>query len=152
MTISQLPKNPFAVLKISTEASRQEVVERSKELIEDAEDRDFEIAYRKAVEQIISHPFERLIQAAWEMPDTDYEDHDETWRKFAKAFRSNPVALDTLRQLADAFIEENFEPDRLLNLLSPLLNISRPTGECAFTLESLVAGDLHHPFSSNELF
>lgn len=150
MTTNQLPKNPFALLRISTDTTPQEVVECSKELIEDAKSENLEV-YRKAVEQIIHHPFKRLVLAVWEMPGTDYEDHDGKWQDFANAFRSIPTISNSLRQLADTFVEKNFEPDRLLALLSPLLKVARPTEKSVFTLDLSPADDLHQPLDSNEL-
>lgn len=146
------PGNPFALLRISTEATPQEVVNRSKELIEDTDDKDLMLAYSKAVQQIIHKPSDHLEQAAWEMPDTDYEEHDETWQNFAGKFRLNPITLNSLQQFADMFVEENFHPDRLLELLSPLLKVSRPTEKCTFALAPPVTEDLHYPLSSKELF
>lgn len=150
--MNQYPKNPFALLRVSTQASRQEVVERGKVLIEGTDDDELKIVYRKAVEQIISHPFERLVQAVWEVPDTNYEEHDDTWRKFAQPFRSNPVTLNSVYPYTAQFVEENLHPDKLLELLSPLLTISRPTGKNAFALPAPAADDLYYPLTSDELF
>lgn len=129
------PSNPFALLRVSTEASRNEIVKHSRELLEDAEDEALQLAYRKAVEDIISHPFDRLLQTMWEMPNTDYQEHEDAWRRFARAFQRNPVPLGKLQQTADHFMEANFAPDKLLDLLSPLLTVSRPSRKRPFTLQ-----------------
>jgi GR25 family glycosyltransferase involved in LPS biosynthesis len=152
MITRQYPQNPFALLRISTQASAQEVVEHSKELIEDTYDNELKNVYSKAVENIIHHPFMRLVNAVWEMPDTDYAGHDETWRKFNQAFQSNPAILNNLNELADTFVRENFYPDKLLVLLSPLLEVSQPAKKQALILDPLATDTLRHPLASSELF
>ncbi len=152
MSTNQRPLNPFALLRISTQATVQAVVEHSKELIEDTYDAELKNAYTKAVEQIIHHPFARLVNTVWEMPDTDYDQHDENWQKFARAFQSNPTLVKNMNEQADVFIKENFHPDKLLVLLSPLLKISRPGKKHIFTINALLSSDLRKPLESSELF
>lgn len=151
MTTDQRPQNPFALLRISTRASHKEVVEQVKILSNEANDPNAKLLYRSAKDQL-THPFDKLVQTVWEMPDTDYAEQDETWHNFVKAFRSNPIMSNNLSQLANAFVKENFHPDKLLTLLSPLLKISRPTEKHIFTLDPPVNDDLHYPLNSSELF
>jgi hypothetical protein len=152
MATNQYTQNPFALLRISTQTQRQDVVKHGSELVEGTFDKERQNIYRKAIQQIITEPFERLAQTVWEMPDTDYAEHDETWRKFANAFQSNPTMSNNLKQLADTFIKENFHPDKLLALLSPLLKVSRPAEKHVFTFDPPANDDLHYPLNSSELF
>jgi hypothetical protein len=152
MTTNPHPQNPFALLRISTQATVQAVVEHSKELIEDTYDAELKNAYTKAVEQIIHHPFARLVTTVWEMPNTNYAEHDEAWQKFVRAFQSNPTLVKNLNEQADMFIKENFHPDKLLILLSPLLKISRPGKKHIFTLSVPPSSDLRKQLDSSELF
>lgn len=152
MITPQRPQNPFALLRISTHASAQEVMEHCKKLIEDNYDNELKNVYRKATENIIHHPFMRLVNAVWEMPDTDYVEHDETWRKFTQAFQSNPAILNNLNKLVDTFVKENFHPDKLLVLLSPLLEIAQPTKKQTLTLDSPASNNLRYPLDSSEIF
>ena len=152
MSTNQRPQNPFALLRISTQATVQAVVEHSKELFEDTYDPELKNAYSKAVEKIIHHPFTRLVNTVWEMPNTNYAEHDEAWHKFVRAFQSNPMVVKNLNEQADTFIKENFHPDKLLILLSPLLKISRPATKHTFNLHLLAGDDLRYPLDSSELF
>jgi hypothetical protein len=151
MSAKSLPKNPFALLRISTRASNQEVVQRGRELIEDIDHRELQDVYRKAIESIISHPAKRAMLALWEMPDTDYEECDEAWHRFAKWFSVNPVCRAVQAQ-AEQFVNEYLEPSALLELLSPLLNVSRQT-----EMQDLLAGlpaadDVGEPLSCREIY
>jgi hypothetical protein len=152
MPTEQSKQNPFALLRVSIQTPRQDIVKLSKELIDQTDDKERQLAYRKAVEQIISHPFNRLVYAAWEMPDTDYDDHDQAWESFAKRFRANPITLDSLHPAADIFAAQNFHPDKLIKLLSPLLKVSRPNQQRVLGLSAPATDDLRVPLNSNELF
>lgn len=142
--------NPFVRLRIATDASRREVVERSQELIGEADSQELRLAYRKAVEQIITKPLDRLIWAAWEMPDTDYDDFAEGWQRFVRAFRVNPLTTRYTDQLVVAFIEQQFTPETLLNLLTPGAAPDQPPAADLPDFSSIPGPD--HPLDSAHLF
>jgi hypothetical protein len=151
MVTQTLPQNPFALLRISPRATSQEVIARLREVVDELEDADARVIYRKAVEAINSNPRERLIHSLWEMPGTEYQEFDDQWSTFVKAFRANPAA-EALKVQADEFEAQHMAPDALLELLAPLLNVSRATAAGPYVLDELETQGLVEPLKLTDVF
>lgn len=86
--------NPFQILELPTNATRNQIAERGGEKCDLAETNEQRLLYRWAMEQLITNPDTRLEYELFEMPDTEYK--DEEWERFVKAHRRNPVDLAAL--------------------------------------------------------
>ncbi|MBE2193185.1 MAG: hypothetical protein IAE83_03330 [Anaerolinea sp.] len=150
--MSANPENPFALLKLPTTCTKEAVIEKGEEMLHEMHhDPDSQAAIRQAVQQIVTHPDERALYAALEIPDTDYEPYDHEWDRFARRFRRSPITPEMIRPLAEMFIEEQLHPDQLLSLLGPLLKANRP-GPSSVLLPDAPAVESPPPLRPGDLF
>src|SRR2546426_3582558 len=86
--------NPFHILKLPTNATRMEIVERGKELSESADSKEQELLIRWAKEQLLTNSRTRLEYELFEVPETAYDDSE--WETFLRVHKKNPADFSTL--------------------------------------------------------
>lgn len=125
--------NPFQLLELPTDATKEEIVERGQELCELAETDEQRLLYRWAMEKLITHPSTRLEYELFEIPSTEYEDPE--WNRFARTHRKNPVNLTALAKETKHPQLSDFDMAALIGLLlDGLLNV--PKGDIRAVLEN----------------
>jgi hypothetical protein len=107
--------NPFQILGLPTDATTREITEHGEELCATAEP-DEQLLYRRAVEELITHPFVRLQHELYEVPGTGYA--DEAWESFLRKHKRNPIrrASAELEDVAPPSVQD-FNPAALMELL-----------------------------------
>ena len=107
--------NPFQMLGLPTGATIREITERGDDLCATAEPGE-QLMYRQAVEELITHPFTRLLHELYEVPGTDYV--DEEWESFLRKHKRNPLRRATveLEEVAPLTLQD-FNLGALLELL-----------------------------------
>lgn len=80
--------NPFRILMLPTNATREEIASRAEDLLLIAQDEEHEQQIRQASEQLKTNPRLRLEYELFELPETRYE--DEAWETFARLHRRKP--------------------------------------------------------------
>jgi hypothetical protein len=103
--------NPYLLLRVGTTASKQEVIQRSRELSQETLDRDEQAELRRAVEEICQHPVRHARCQFWEPPNTCY--NDEALDRFCEAYRNPPFTRQMLEDRRRRFIEEDCSAKRL---------------------------------------
>ena len=106
----RMMKNPFHLLKISTQAKIDDIVKRGKELSICASSDDEKKQIRWAMTEL-SNPEMRLFYQIHEVPDARYEDGDE-WERFIRLYRP-----DMDNPLFQAFSEYK-DPDSIIQWLA----------------------------------
>ncbi|HEU5374362.1 MAG TPA: hypothetical protein VFV38_02900 [Ktedonobacteraceae bacterium] len=99
--------NPFLVLRLATDASKREIIERAQELYDTAESEEKRQLYNWAKEQLISHPEKRLAHELFEYPDTRYD--DPLLEQFARRYRNAPISLEKLIEAAEPLSLEQLD-------------------------------------------
>jgi hypothetical protein len=91
LPIEQL--NAFYVLELPVEASADQIVDKTRKTAPSTSPEEAQ-AQREARERLLINPLVRLRQELYEVPAARYQ--DEAWRQFCRAFKNNPVNLDSL--------------------------------------------------------
>ena len=86
--------NPFQVLKLPTNVTKKEIVERGRELYDTAETEEQRQLYSWAKEQLLSKPLVRLEYELFEAPETQYEDTERN--NFVRKYKRLPISPDAL--------------------------------------------------------
>ena len=116
--------NPFQILGLPTDAPKPEIVERGQELDDLAQNDDERQLYRWAIEQLITHPFDRLMHELFEVPDAVYEIPD--WDRFTRLHRLPPRPGDLAAESTTP-TPEDYDVEVLVGrLLAHLLEVSEP--------------------------
>lgn len=89
MTDTDKP-NPFAVLRLPTDATAEQIVRRGQEQTGTTSDDARRQLVEWAIEALITHPPTRALHELFELPDTGY-DVDEEWERFVRVHRRNPA-------------------------------------------------------------
>lgn len=110
-------KNPFEVLRMSTKATRHEVIARGKELSNETMDRELQAEYRRAVEEICQHPLRCAYNKFLEPPETCYE--DEKLERFRRQHGKPPFKLGWLKKRKKKFVQEECSVRNLAHLAIP---------------------------------
>jgi len=114
---SEQTGNPYQILRLSTRASVEEVIQRSRQLASETMDRDERAAYRRAAEEIRQHPVNRAGSQFWEPPDACYD--DEAIERFCDRHHRPPINRKWLAERDRRFVEEDCSPHGLAWLAAP---------------------------------
>lgn len=99
--------NPFLVLRLATDATKREIIERAQELYDTAETEEEQHLYSWAKEQLITHTQTRLTYELFEYPDTQY--NDALLERFARMYKNAPIYPDQLTKEAPPIGLENLD-------------------------------------------
>lgn len=129
--------NPFAVLKLPTNATLAEIVSQAEELHLLAETKEETLLIRWAAEQLRTNQRTRLEYELFEMPEARYT--DDSWETFARQYRRRETGLPAQIQDASAPGPEDLDLAALAELhLDQLLLHSEPDLEQAMQGSPLV--------------
>lgn len=81
--------NPFFVLRLATNASKREIIEKAQELYDISASEEERQLYTWAKEQLITHPQKRLVYELFEYPDVRYD--DQLFEQFVERYKNAPV-------------------------------------------------------------
>lgn len=109
--------NPFKVLELPTNATKSEIVEHATMLVDLAETDEERVAYREALQELITNPSVRLQYELFEIPDTRYEDEDKGWDDFVSTYGGEPVDLNELVKETPPINLEDFDLAALIRLV-----------------------------------
>ena len=109
--------NPFEVLRITTLASRDEIVARATSLIDAESNEERRRQYRSAVEALTTHPQDSAYHKFWEPAGTAYRDAAE--EAFRVSYGTEPVDRAALNQRVRVFLAEDCSAERLLGEMMP---------------------------------
>ena len=107
--------NPFQVLKLPTNATKKEIVERGRELYDTAETEEQRQLYSWAKEQLLSKPLVRLEYELFEAPETQYEDTERD--NFIRKYKKLPISPDALLRDAQPLSKDDVNIAQLIELL-----------------------------------
>lgn len=107
--------NPFQVLKLPTNVTKKEIVERGRELYDTAETEEQRQLYSWAKEQLLSKPLVRLEYELFEAPETQYEDTERD--NFVRKYKKLPISPDALLSGASPLEKEDVNMGELIKLL-----------------------------------
>lgn len=122
-------QNPFHILKLPTDATNEEIVERGQELCELAESEEQRMLFRWAIEQLITKPATRLEYELFEIPNTKYEDSE--WNRFIRKHRRNPINLAELAKENPTPCLKDYNLANLVQLIiDGMLKVQQPDIKC----------------------
>ena len=134
--------NPFQVLKLPTNATKKEIVERSRELYDTAETEEQRQVYSWAKEQLLSKPLVRLEYELFETPETQYEDTELD--TFVRKHRRLAIAPDVPLRDAQPIKKEDVSMSELIELvLQDILTV--PEGDITIPLHQSSFKPAHKP-------
>lgn len=108
-------RNPFHELGLPVDASDADVVSRGQERVELAATDEEAQDARRAMQELTTHPRERARHRLLEVPGTDYR--DDSWERFARRNRRNPVDLNALAADARPLRVADFDLRGVVGLL-----------------------------------
>lgn len=108
-------RNPFHELGLPVGASDADVVSRGQERVELAATDEEAQDARRAIQELTTHPRTRARHELFEVPGTDYGDN--TWERFTRRHRKNPVDLRALVDGAQSLRANDFDLRGVVALL-----------------------------------
>ncbi|WP_147339335.1 hypothetical protein [Actinomadura spongiicola] len=123
--------NPFHVLGLPTDADRETIARRGRELSDLAATEEERTLCGWAMRELIGAPGVRLVHALTEAPGAAYR--DEEWRDFARRHRRNPANVKALKESAGTLRDTDIDLPAVLDLILDWL-LTPPTVDVAEAL------------------
>jgi hypothetical protein len=125
-------QNPFHLLGLPTDATKEDIVDRCVELAELARTDEDRHAVLAAQRELITNPADRPRLEVLEVPGARYRDQE--WDAFEHRNKRNPVDVKALRADGIPLCRENFDFHAIIgvvlhDLLAPPANDIRPAIE-----------------------
>jgi hypothetical protein len=135
MVIMETDKpNPFLVLRLATDVTKREIIERAQEFYDTAETIEKQLLYNWAKEQLITNPQTRLTHELVEYPDTCYD--DPLLEQFTRKYKNTPTNPEKLLKEAPPINLENLDMEAVFRqFLQSLLEI--PEADIAIALKDI---------------
>ena len=126
--------NPFLVLRLATDVTKREIIERAQEFYDTAETPEEQQLYNWAKEQLITKPETRLAYELVEYPDTLY--YDALLEQFARKYKNAPTNPEKLLKEAPPINLENLDMAAVFRqFLQSLLDV--PEADIAIALKDI---------------
>ncbi len=108
--------NPFQVLGLPVTATKADIVERHRQLCEVTPE-DQHPPFHQARRDLLTNPDERRMHEVLEIPATEYQERERTWRRFEHRHRRAAVDLTALRHSAQGLRLDDVDLAGVIGLL-----------------------------------